>query len=247
MRLFFRSAAAFAFLGAVSAAGQDLSVVAELPGAIADSSLPRVFVLSLAKNGPKFLVNLATSSRSIRVWPVGRVSEPIISNLPDDVGIDAIAAFADFDSDGFLDFAITGTNQIEFLKGDGAGHFVPAATLATSFQPYWLAAGDFDGDGRTDLVAVQSDQDPSAVLSCFLSTGAFSFAPPRNTTVTTPTGVDSMTAGDLDGDGRADLVIAPGLGSVSVWRSNGDGTFTLLTANLTSYNTNPPILADLDG
>jgi hypothetical protein len=247
MRLFFRSAAAFAFLGAVSAAGQDLSVVAELPGAIADSSLPRVFVLSLAKNGPKFLVNVATSSRSIRVWPVGRVSEPIISNLPDDVGINAIAAFADFDGDGFLDLAITGTNQIEFLKGDGAGHFVPAATLATSFQPYWLVAGDFNGDGRTDLVVLQSDQIPSAVLSCFLSTGAFAFGPPRTTVVTPCCGVNYITAGDLDADGRADLVVAPGTGSVSVWRSTGDGTFTLLTANLYSYSPQQPILADLDG
>ncbi|MGE5717800.1 MAG: FG-GAP repeat domain-containing protein [Acidobacteriota bacterium] len=247
MRPVLRFAAAFVALEALSAAGQDLNVIAELPGAIADSSLPRAFVLSLAKGGPKFVVNVATPSRSIRVWPVGRVSEPIISDLPEDAGINAIAAFADFDGDGFLDAAITGTNQIVFLKGDGAGHFALAATLATSFQPYWLAAGDFDGDGRTDLVAVQSNQNPSAVLSCFLSTGAFAFAPPRTTIVTTFDGVLSMTAGDLDADGRADLVLAPGMGSVSVWRGAGDGTFTLLSPTLDSYHTESLILADLDG
>ena len=227
MRTFLRFAAAFIALEALSAAGEDLKVIAELPGAIADSGLQQGFVLSLAKGGPKFLVNLATSSRSIRVWPVGRVSEPTISDLPDAVGINAIAAFADFDGDGFLDVAITGTNQIVFLKGDGAGRFTLAATLATSFQPWWLAAGDFDGDGRTDLVAVQSDQNPSAILSCFLSTGAFAFAPARTTVVTPGGGVSYITAGDLDGDARADLVIAPGMGSVSVWRGAGDGSFTL--------------------
>ncbi len=246
MRAFLLAVAAFVLLAAFSAAGQDLNVVAELPGAIADSSLPRVFVLSLAQNGPKFLVNLAAPLRSIRVWPVGRVSEPIISDLPDDTA-NKIAAFADFDGDGFLDVAITGTNQIEFLKGDGAGHFVLAATLATSFQPWWLAAGDLNGDGRTDLVAVQSDQVPSAVLSCFLSTGAFAFAPPRTTTVTTFGGVESMTAGDIDADGLADLVIAPTRASVSIWRSAGDGTFTLLPSNLSSYYTFQLMLADLDG
>ena len=243
MRPFLRSAAAFLFLGAVAAAAEDLSVVAELPGAMDRS----VFVLSLAKNGPKFLVNVATPSASIRVWPLGRVSEPIVSPLPGPLWPSGASVLADFDGDGLTDIAVAGVNEIDLLRGDGAGHFVPAAKLVTAFQPYWLAAGDFDGDGRTDLVAVQSDQEPSAILSCFLSTGAFTFAPPRNTTVTTYAGVDSMTAGDIDGDGRADLVIAPGLGSVSVWRSAGDGTFTLLTANLTSYNTNSLVLADLDG
>ena len=218
-----------------------------MPGAIADSGLQQAFVVSLAKGGPKFLVNLATSSRSIRVWPVGRVSEPTISDLPDAVVINAIAAFADFDGDGFLDVAITGTNQIVFLKGDGAGHFALATTLATSFQPWWIAAGDFDGDGRTDLVVVQSDQNPSAILSCFLSTGAFAFAPARTTVVTPGGGVSYITAGDLDGDARADLVIASGMGFVSVWRGAGDGSFTLAIDNLVSQYPQEPILADLDG
>lgn len=238
---FLRSAAAFVFLGAVSAAGQDLSVVAELPGAAADSTLPRVFVLSLQKNGPKFLVNLAMPSGSIRVWPVGRVSEPIISKLPDDVGINAIATFADFEGDGLLDVAITGANQIEFLKGDGAGHFVPAATLATSFQPYWLAAGDFDGDGRPDLVAT----DGSSVF-CYLSTGAFGFAPPRTTLVTTFGGVFTMTAGDIDADGRADMVVSAYQGAVSAWRSVGDGTF-VLGQSISTFYPSQAILGDLDG
>ena len=247
MRQFVRLAATFVFLHAVSVVGQDLSVVAELPGAVADSGQPRAVVLSLAKNGPKFIVNLATTTHSIRVWPVGRVSEPIISSLPDGVETNAIGAFADFDGDGLLDVAIPGVNRIEFLKGDGAGHFVSAATLTTSFKPYFLTAGDVNGDGRVDLVAVQADQIPAAVLTCFLSTGAFAFAPPRVTTVTTCCGVGSMTAGDFDGDGRADLVIASGRGPVSVWHSAGDGTFTLLPASLSSYSPQQPILADLDG
>lgn len=241
MRPFLRPAAVFVLLGALSAAGQDLSVVAELPGAAADSSLPRVFVLSLAKNGPKFLANVAMPSGSIRVWPVGRVSEPIISSLSDDVGINAIAAFADFDGDGFLDVAITGTNQIELLKGDGAGHFVPAAMLATSFQPYGLAAGDFDGDGRPDLVATDGSS-----LFCCLSTGAFGFAPPRTTLVTTFGGVFTMTAGDIDADGRADIVVSAYQGAVSAWRSVGDGTF-VLGQSISTFYPSQAILGDLDG
>ncbi len=247
MHPYLRFVASLGFLWATAVAAQDLSVVAELPGAIADSSLPRVFVLSLAKNGPKFVVNLATPAGSIRVWPVGRVSEPIISKLPDDAGINVVAAFADFDGDGFLDVAIPGTNRIEFLKGDGAGRFALAATLATDFQPIWLAAGDFDGDGRPVSLPCRRTRYPSAVLSCFLSTGGFTFAPARMTAVTPIGGVSYMTAGDIDGDGRADLVVAPGMGLVSVWRGAGDGSFTLLIDNLVSYYPQEPILADLDG
>jgi VCBS repeat protein len=244
MRPFLRSAVVLVFLWAVPASAQDLNVIAELPGAIADSSLRQAFVQSLAKNGPKFLVNLATPAGSIRVWPVGRVSEPIISVLPDDVRLFGIAAFADFDGDGFLDLAITGTNQIVFLKGDGAGHFALAATLATSFQPYGLAAGDFDGDGRPDLVATNG----TTSIFGYLSTGAFAFAPARTTTVTIYGGVSSMTAGDLDADGRADLVVALDQLDVSVWRSAGDGTFTRLNSNLHSnIRTDGLVIADVDG
>src|SRR5450759_5319062 len=85
MRDFLRSAVVLAFLGGVSAAGQDLRVVAELPlvpmplaplaGIGGETS-----VRPLAAGGPPFVVCVGPTV--VNVWPVGRASEPVVSVLP---------------------------------------------------------------------------------------------------------------------------------------------------------------------
>lgn len=247
-RLSLLSAAALAVFGTFSAAGQDLGVIAELPGAMADYP-HSVFVLSLVEGGPPFLVNVTPTS--IRAWPVGRVGEPVISPLPEDAYAYGAPAFADFDGDGILDVAIIGTNGIDFLKGDGTGRFAAAAVLPTGTQPYVLAAGDFNGDGRVDVVAYLAPPAGAPLptpdlLSTYLSEGGFRFDAPRTTAVTPCCGVSTITAGDLDGDGRADLVVSSVQGSVSIWLSAGDGTFTL-SQTLGAYNPDTVIIQDLDG
>jgi len=148
---------------------------------------------------------------------------------------------------------------IAVLRGDGTGRFTPAATLAMDdhfAQRVWLEAGDFNGDGRADLAVWQNFSYPiPPILSCFLSTGGFAFAPARTTDVTSSGGISSMTAGDVDGDGLADLAVSQ-TDSIAIWKGAGDGTFTLLSQKLFSdyfymsrfdYGPGRPILADLDG
>ena len=80
----------------------------------------------------------------------------------------------DADGDGVVDLAITdyGENRVLVLKNDGTGHF-PAAgrvRLASVSNPRTLAIGDFDEDGRPDILV--GNQGNGAVI-LFMNNTAF--------------------------------------------------------------------------
>jgi hypothetical protein len=80
----------------------------------------------------------------------------------------------DADGDGVVDLVITdyGENRVLVLKNDGTGHF-PAAgrvRLASVSNPRTLAIGDFDEDGRPDVLV--GNQGSGAVI-LFMNDTAF--------------------------------------------------------------------------
>ena len=82
-------------------------------------------------------------------------------------------------------------------------------------------AGDFNGDGRTDLAVANYDSNDVSVL---LGNGDGTFQ--NQVTYAVGTGPDALVAGDFTGDGRTDLAVANyGSNDVSVLLGNGDGTF----------------------
>src|SRR5205814_2116228 len=114
---------------------------------------------------------------------------------------------------------------ISVLLGKGDGTFQAAVKLDTESQPWAMAVGDFNGDGKSDLAVANV---VSNNLSVFLGksdgtlqvSASYDVGPsPR-----------SVAAGDFNGDGRPDLAVANlALGlyspSVSVLLGKGDGTF----------------------
>jgi hypothetical protein len=74
----------------------------------------------------------------------------------------------DFYSNGKQDVAVTnfGDSTVSILPGKGDGTFTTASTLtfATGDSPIGLAAGDFNADGRLDLVASNSEDDTISIL-----------------------------------------------------------------------------------
>ena len=94
-------------------------------------------------------------------------------------------------------------------------------TLSTETEPGALVAGDFKGDGRTDLAVANLGSDDVSVL---LGNGDGTF----QNQVRYATGFEpsAIVAGDFTGDGRTDLAVANyGSNDVSVLLGNGDGTF----------------------
>ncbi|MEU1167021.1 VCBS repeat-containing protein, partial [Streptomyces sp. NPDC005921] len=137
-------------------------------------------------------------------------------------------AYADFNADGYDDLAVasptekvgTDTNggTVTLLWGSKSGLTGKGVDLkdpSPSGHDYWgqtLAAGDFDGDGKADLAIGSS----AATLWVFKGGIASNGTPGGRYTVKPPIepGTDSypygpmhLTAGDVNGDGRTDLVV----------------------------------------
>ncbi len=64
------------------------------------------------------------------------------------------AVSVDLDRDGDLDLVVWQRPMLTVLLNNGNGAFAPGGTAAIRGQPMQLAAGDFDGDGDDDLVAL---------------------------------------------------------------------------------------------
>ena len=160
-------------------------------------------------------------------------------------------AVADFNGDGNLDFAVAETNfpngQVSVQFGNGDGTFQspmvsPLAIQAINNRNLMLA-GDFNGDGKPDLMIMD---DYGAGFQVLLGKGDGTFQTPVNTAVSNTT---LFSLGDVNGDGKTDLVAAYGNGpntSLGVYLSNGDGTFTLGAVYTVLYFDNFA-LADVDG
>jgi tRNA A-37 threonylcarbamoyl transferase component Bud32 len=122
-------------------------------------------------------------------------------------------------------------------------HFAPQATYPVGFKPYAVAVGDFNGDGKLDLV-VSNIADNT--VSLLLGNGDGTFQPAVNLrTQAEPHGV---AVGDFNGDGKLDFAVANKKSTtVSVFLGNGDGTFRDPRSYATGSNPKGVAVADLNG
>ncbi|MBL1083059.1 VCBS repeat-containing protein [Streptomyces actinomycinicus] len=137
-------------------------------------------------------------------------------------------AYADFNGDGYDDLAVgamsekvgTDTNGggLAILWGSASGltgKGIDVPDPAPSSHDFWgktLAAGDFDGDGKADLAVGASAATLYLYKGGFTTAGAYgsrtTVKPPiQSGTNDYPYGPLNLTAGDVNGDGRTDLVV----------------------------------------
>jgi hypothetical protein len=149
---------------------------------------------------------------------------------------------ADFNHDGNLDLAIANSlsDYVSILLGNGDGTFRPGPQNPPVTPPGTrIATGDFNGDGKPDLVTIGSN-----VISVLLGNGDGTF---QNAVTTAPLFyVESMGLGDFNGDGKLDVVTA-GNYTVNVFLGNGDGTFQYGASYPSGQSPESIAVADFNG
>jgi uncharacterized protein (TIGR03437 family) len=181
-------------------------------------------------------------------------------------------ALADFNGDGNPDLVVLIT-QLNVLTniysamawvclGNGKGTFpggldfyttqTETASGTTQLPAYMVTTGDFNGDGRTDVL-VSSHNAPGSFPN-FLSyamvpgngDGTFGTAVSSGPFQLDAVNYPKPLVFDMNGDGKADLVQIEQSPGIVIFLSNGDGTFTQAASISPGYTPNSIAVADFN-
>ncbi|HZH33801.1 MAG TPA: Calx-beta domain-containing protein, partial [Pyrinomonadaceae bacterium] len=138
-------------------------------------------------------------------------------------------AAGDFNSDGSTDLAmpVWWTRGIYILTNNGSGQFtsvfISFNQVSLGGNPDFVQPGDFNNDGKIDLVVLSRLSQSFIIL---LNNGSGVFTPLNGVSISNQNGFYTVAVGDYNSDGKNDLAITRGSPTnLLIFHGNGDGTF----------------------
>ncbi len=136
-------------------------------------------------------------------------SPMVLGYLPGDIKL------GDVNNDGILDLGVTNSDRdnVDIFLGNGKGGFSLApgspftASAAVEFYTRSLHLVDLNGDGKLDIVTANHRRNSFATM---FGNGRGGFTPGPTTTFHSGQDNYAFAFGDIDGDGRLDIVVASG-------------------------------------
>jgi hypothetical protein len=143
-------------------------------------------------------------------------------------------ALGDVDGDGHLDAIVAedSADRVSVFTGTGDGRLMlqadyaacpTCATTPNSVGPYYVTVADLDGDGKLDILSVDES---SWDVGLLFNDGTGHFPPAKVKNYLTGSTPHHASVGDVNGDGKPDIVVASALGNqVNVFLNQGGGVF----------------------